>query len=119
MSIWNLFHKRIHESLALAAQFSVAVTLQIAWISNLLVHRSEWAREQATLIASIGPISGLYLESAVLYVLLFGIFVLSFRGRDCSHWRDRAFWFFLISIAMFLVLTLPIVYEFSITVRDF
>jgi hypothetical protein len=93
------------------------VTLQAAWIANLLVHRSEWVREQATLVASVGPVSGLYFKSAVGYILLFGIFVLIFRGRDCSHWRDRAFWFFLVSIATFLVLTLPVVYEFSITVE--
>ncbi len=117
MSLWNFFHKRIHESLALAAFLSAAVTLQVAWMANLLAHRSEWVREQYTLVASVGPISGLYLKSAICYILLFGIFVLIFRGKDCSHWRDRVFWFFLISIAMFLVLTLPIVYQFSITVN--
>lgn len=115
--MFRLFHQRIHESLALSAMLSAAVTLQVAWIANLLVHRSEWMREQFTLIASIGPLSGLYLKTAIGYIFLFGIFVLIFRGRDCSHWRDRAFWFFLISVAMFLVLTLPIVYEFSISVQ--
>ncbi len=117
MSLWNLFHKRIHESLAISAFLSAALTLQGAWMANLLVNRSEWFREQFTLIASVGPIFGLYLKSVVGYLLLFGIFVLIFRARDCSHWRDRVFWFFLISIAMFLVLTLPIVYEFSISVE--
>ena len=104
----------MHESLALSAYLSTAVTLQIAWMANLLVHRSPWVRDQFTLVPSIGPISGLYLKFAISYVLLFGIFVLIFRGRDCTKWRDRAFWFFLCSVMMFLVLTLPIVYEFSI-----
>lgn len=117
MNFWNLFHKRVHESLAIAALLAAAVTLQCAWIANLLVHRSEWVREQYTLIASVGPLSGLYLDTIIGYVFLFGIFVLIFRGKDCSYWRERVFWFFLVSIVMFLVLTLPIVYEFSITVE--
>lgn len=116
MSFLHFFHKRVHESLALSAYLSAAVTLQIAWIANLLVHRVPIVREQFNLIPSIGPVSGLYLKTIVSYFLLFGIFVLLFRGKDCSRWRERVFWFFLVSIVMFLVLTLPIVYEFSITV---
>lgn len=117
MSIFHLFHKRVHESLATAAFLSVAVTLQIAWMANFLVHRIPSIREQFNIIPSVGPVSGLYLKTFISSFLLFGIFVLLFRGKDCSHWRDRVFWFFLVSIVMFLVLTLPIVYEFTVTVE--
>ncbi|MBI5370188.1 hypothetical protein HZA85_03310 [Candidatus Uhrbacteria bacterium] len=117
MSLFDRFHKRVHESLAISALLAAAVTMHIGWMSNLLIHRSTWAREQFTIIKSIGPISGLYLKSVISFILLFGIFVMIFRARDCSHWRDRALWFFIVSAVLFLVLTLPIVYSFSIQVR--
>ncbi len=113
--MFNLFKKRIHESVALSAYLSAALTLQIAWIANWMVHRSQWVRTQFTVSESIGPVSGLYAKSVIVYVLIFGLCVLLFRGRDVSHWRDRVFWFFLFSILMFGVLTLPIVFEFVIT----
>lgn len=116
--MFSFFHKRIHESVALAALLSASLTLQTAWIANLLVHRVEWVRDKFTLVESLGPISGMYLRSVVAYLLLFGIFILIFRGKDCAHWRERAFWFFLISILMFLILTLPVVYQFAITVES-
>ena len=113
----SLFKKRIHESVALAAYLSAAIVFQIAWMANWLVHRSDWIQSQFNLVESVGPISGLYLKTAVGYFLLFGIFVVVFRGKDVSHWRDRVFWFFLFSLVMFFVLTLPIVYEFVVTVE--
>ncbi len=114
--MFHLFKKRLHESIALSGFLSGACTLQIAWIANWLVYRSEWVRTRFTLSESVGPLSGLYLKSVIVFVLLFGICVFAFRGKDVSHWRDRVFWFFLISIMMFVVLTLPVVYEFSLTV---
>lgn len=114
--MFHLFHKRIHESVALSAYLSAALTLHVAWIANWLVHRSAWVRAQFTLSESLGPVSGLYLKTVVAYILLFGICVLVFRGKDVSHWRDRVFWFFLFSIIMFLVFTIPFIFEFSIFV---
>lgn len=115
--MFHLFHKRIHESVALSAYLSAALTLHVAWIANWLVHRSVWVRAQFTLSETLGPVSGLYLKTAVAYILLFGICVLAFRGKDVSHWRDRVFWFFLLSIVVFILFTLPVVYEFELTVR--
>ncbi|MBM5789955.1 hypothetical protein FJZ23_02620 [Candidatus Parcubacteria bacterium] len=112
--MFPFFHKRIHESVALSAMLAAALTLQIAWVSNWLVHRSELIRQRFTLDEALGPLSGLYLKTVVAYVLLFGIGVLVFRGRDVSHWRERAYGFFLFSVLMFVLLTLPIVYELQI-----
>lgn len=114
--MFHLFRHRIHESIALSAFLAVSFTLQIGWIANWLVHRSPWVAEQFTLSDQLGPVSGLYLKSFVSFILLFGVCVLAFRGRDIAHWRDRVFWFFIASVLMFLVLTLPFVYEFQVTV---
>ena len=113
----NMSTKRIHESIALSALLSGAFTLQTAWIANLLVYRNEWVRDWFTLSEKIGPISGMYLRSFIAYAVLFGVFMILWRGKDCSHWRQRVFWFFLISVVMFLIMTLPIVYQFSVTVE--
>ena len=113
--MFHLFKKRVHESVALSAFLSAALALHVAWITNWLVHRSEYVRDQFTLSESIGPLSGLYLKTAIVFILLFGVCALFFRGKDVSHWRSRVFWFFLISILMFVILTLPVVYEFQVT----
>ncbi|MBI2475080.1 hypothetical protein HYV69_01510 [Candidatus Uhrbacteria bacterium] len=118
MKLFERFRNRIHESIALGAFMSAALTLQIAWISNLLVHRSETVRDLFNILPSIGPISGLYFKTIIAYVFLFGLSVLFFKGRDCSVWRGRVFGFFYISIVMFFVLTMPVVYEFSVSVSE-
>ena len=51
----------------------------------------------------------------VLQPFLFCFFL---RGRDCTELRDRAFWFFVVSLIMFLVLTFPFVYVFEIAVSS-
>ncbi|MBI4714176.1 hypothetical protein HY771_03265, partial [Candidatus Uhrbacteria bacterium] len=84
----------------------------------LLVHRSAFIRELHTLAPSIGPVSGLYLKTVVAYLFLFGLSVLFFKGRDCTSWRGRVFGFFYISVVMFFILTLPVVYEFSVSVSE-
>ncbi len=117
MKFLERFYHRIHESVALGAFFSAGLTLQVAWIANLLVHRSETIRDLFNIIPVVGPISGLYFKTFITYILLFGLSVLFFKGRDCSVWRGRVFGFFYISIVMFFVLTMPVVYEFSINVN--
>lgn len=114
--MWRMFQKRIHESVALSAYLSAALTLQLAWVMNLLVHREPVIRELMT-ISSMGPISGLYLSTFFIYIFLFGSLVLFLRGRDCAYWQTRMFWFLVISIVIFLVMTFPAVYEFSVSVE--
>ncbi len=112
--MFGLFKKRVHESVALAAVFAASVTLHIAWIVNLVVHRSETVWEWFLLSEEIGPISGMYTKTLLSF---FGILLVSWlfwRGRDCSHWRSRVFWFFIMSLIVFLLMTLPFVYEFQI-----
>jgi len=111
------FFHRIHESLALSALLGGSFTLQSAWIANLLVHRSAWVRDVFTLSNEVGPISGMYLRSLVAYCLFVVLFSLLWRGKDCAHWRERVFWFFVISVVMFCVMTLPVVYQFSVSVE--
>ncbi len=112
--MFGLFKSRVHESVAIAAVFAASVTMHIAWIVNLVVHRSEMAWEWFLLSEEIGPISGMYTKT---FLSFFGIFLVAWlfwRGRDCSHWRLRVFWFFVMSIIIFLFMTLPIIYEFRV-----
>lgn len=113
--MFHFFKPRVHESVALSIFLASAVTLQIAWMANWLVYRSVWMRQIMTLNSSMGPISGLYLKSLIAFVLLLGLFTLYFRGKDVSAWRERIVWFFCISVLMFVVLTLPPVFEFSVS----
>ena len=111
----RLFKPRVHESVALAAIFAASVTLHVAWIVNLLVHRSETVWNWFLLDPDLGPISGMYTKTLITFFVIFVISSLLWRGRDCSHSRDRVFWFLVISIVMFLVMTLPFVYEFQLS----
>lgn len=117
MKFFEHFFHRIHESIALSAFLSASFTLHLAWIRNLLVHKISFFRDLLNIVPSVGPVSGLYLTTVISFLLLFGIFVLFFKGRDCSVWRGRVFGFFYISVVMFLVFTLPAVYEFSVSVE--
>lgn len=111
----RLFSQRVHESFALSAILAGSVALHVAWIDNLLISRSRTIAEWVTLNPDIGPISGLYVDTlgAFFVTLLFMTFL--WRGRDVSHWRDRVFWFFILSIVLFLVMTLPFIYGFAVT----
>jgi len=95
---------RIHESIAVAALFAAGVSLHAAWIANLVWFRS-------SRVDVLGP---LYLFVDTVYVIIFILTVAWCRGRDCSDFRDRAYHFFLVSILIFSVMTLPIVYGFTI-----
>ncbi|MFA4845359.1 MAG: hypothetical protein WC654_02265 [Patescibacteria group bacterium] len=113
--MFNLFRHRIHESLALAALFAGAIALHVAWIDNLLITRSPIFREFITLNPDIGPISGLYVDTLGAFFVAFLLAAFVWHGKDVSHWRDRVFWFFVTSIVIFLLMTLPFVYGFAVS----
>jgi len=110
----NLFKPRVHESVAIASVFAASVALHVAWITNLLVHRSETVWNWFLLDPDLGPISGMYTKTLITFFVVLIVSWLIWRGRDCSHSRNRVFWFFIASIVMFLVMTLPFVYEFQL-----
>lgn len=98
------FKSRVHESIAVAALFAAGVSLQTAWITNLVWFRT--SRSDA--------LGSLYLFVATVYAIIFVLTVAWCRGRDCSDFRDRAYHFFLISMLIFAAMTLPIVYGFRL-----
>ena len=110
----RLFHDRIHESFALSAILAASVALHVAWIDNLLISRSAAVADMVTLNPDIGPISGLYVDVIGAYFTSLLIAAALWRGRDVSHWRDRVFWFFVVSLIVFLLMTLPFVYGFAV-----
>jgi hypothetical protein len=112
----SLFHHRLHESVAFSALTSCATTLHISWILNLLIHRSSYIADLFS-ISVVGPVSGLYALSTLSFFVIFLLILLATRGRDLSNARGRLVWFFILSVAVFVMMTLPVVYEFGITVE--
>ena len=104
---------RFHESIALATVFAASVTLHVAWISNLLVAQVPLFQQWASVVPSIGPISGLYLKAVLVFIIVSILSVLYLRGKDCSMHRKSILFFFIASIVVFLVMTIPFVYSFS------
>lgn len=92
-----------------------SVALHVAWIDNLLITRSQTIARWVTLNPDIGPISGLYVDVFGAYFTTLLLATAIWRGRDVSHWRDRVFWFLMVSIIIFLLMTLPFVYGFAVT----
>ncbi len=107
---------RIHESVAVAALVAAGWTLQVAWISNFLMAKSEELHRLFDVVPSIGPIAGLYLSSLVAGVVVFFGTALWLRGKDCQPYRQQTLAFFFISVILFSVMTLPIVYGLSLGV---
>lgn len=112
--MFSRFRDRIHESFALAALLAGGVALHVAWIDNLLITRSTAVAQMVTLNPDIGPISGLYIDVLGAYFTSLLIAAALWRGRDVSHWRERVFWFFVASVVIFLLMTLPFVYGFAV-----
>lgn len=109
-------HKRIHESVAVSAMVALAASLNVAWIANLALTRSAAAVEALTVSQLLGPVSGLYLLFALSYVMIFWAALAWLHGRDCSHYRQGAFWLVIASLVAFFLLTLPVLYESQIVV---
>ena len=102
-----------HESIAIAVLFASAVTLQVAWMANLLVARVPVIRAWYDVVPSIGPISGLYLKSLLTFVVIFILSALYLRGKDCSMHRKNLLGFFLFSVFVFFIMTIPFIYQYS------
>ncbi len=111
---FGLIKKRLHESIALSAVLATSLALHAAWVTNLLAARLPVLNDYLTLDKRIGPVTGMYVITFSVFFLTFWIFVLWFRGKDCSDFRSRVLWFFVASLITFLVLTHPLVYEFEI-----
>lgn len=112
--MFGWLNSRVRESFALAAVLAGSVALHVAWIDHLMISRSEDVRRWLMLNPEIGPISGLYLDVLGAFFVTLLIAAGIWKGRDVSHWRERVFTFFLVSIVVFVLMTLPFVYGFSI-----
>ena len=106
--------KRIRESLALSAVFAGSVALHAAWIDHLLITRSEVIADWITVNPDIGPISGLYVDVLASFFVALLLALFFWKGKDVRAWQDRIFWFFVMSVVIFLVMTLPFVYGFAV-----
>ena len=113
--MFHFFKERIHESFALASVLAGSVALHVAWIDNLLITRSPVIRDVITLNPAIGSISGLYVDTLGAFFMTLLLATAFWRGKDVSHWRDRVFLFFVCSIVIFLLMTLPFIYGFVIS----
>jgi hypothetical protein len=105
---------RFHESVACAALLAGAFTLHVMWISNLLVVRVPFFTQLFTIAPSVGPLSGLYAKAGASFLFVFMISVWYWKGKDCAHHRKSLFEFFLFSTLIFFVMTIPLVYSFSV-----
>jgi hypothetical protein len=109
-----LWKKRVHEPLAVGALLGASASFHTMWILNLLRYRVPSLDETLLIAPSVGSVSGIYAAGVATYALVFGVVVLWLRGRDCSDIRDRVFWFYVVSTAVFVVMTIPVVFAFKI-----
>lgn len=100
--MFHWFTSRIHEPVAVAALVGASAALHAGWMLNLLWYR----------LARVDTLGALYLFVLCVYTILFVLTLAWCRGRDCADIRDRAYHFFLVSIAIFVAMTLPVVYGF-------
>lgn len=107
------FKPRIHESIAIAAVIAAAVVLHGLWITNLLLIRSTLVSGFFHGASEKSAVPSLYLFGLLLFLTIWWILVLVFKGRDCSDYREGALWFFVISAIVFFVMTVPVVVGFS------
>jgi len=108
----QFFKPRIHESIAIAAILAAAITLHGLWIANLLITRSPFVSGFFYGSSEKGAVSSLYIFGLLLFLVGWCVLSLIFKGRDCSHYRESAFWFFVASAIIFFVMTLPMVFGF-------
>lgn len=106
--------RRIPESVALSTVAAASLALHAGWIAYVLTVRSEAARGVFEMQAPFGIAGGLHLFSMSVFLILSGLGIVLFKGKDCSKYRDHIFWFFLISIVVYLLMTIPGVARFSV-----
>ncbi len=114
------FFRRTHESLAVAAILAVSVSLHALWIIHLLFLRGVTAASTVVdVVVARGWVQdrliAIYTILGLVYLISFGVTVFFFRGRDCAHVRDRIFWFFAISLIIYLLMTIPQIAGFELT----
>ncbi|MFH1253290.1 MAG: hypothetical protein V1664_03100 [Candidatus Uhrbacteria bacterium] len=112
--MWFSHHQKIHEPIALAAVISAAMALQVFWISNFLFSRFCGLGYSVVFTSGWEMIGVLYVLAGLVFLALWSILALVFRGRDVSHHRNSAFWFLVISLFIFLVMTAPPVFQLAI-----
>lgn len=112
--MWPFSRSRIHESVAIAAVFAMALALNAFWTVNLISARWFAFQSAMTLSDAVGPVTGFYLLSALIFAASWIVLAVFFRGRDCAPYREKAFWFFFASTMAFLVFTFPPVYSLSV-----
>lgn len=112
--MWPFHRQYIHEPLALAATLSAALTINVLWIINLFFNRSWGFNFCAKVASGIEIMAIIYGLSIIIFFVLFGVLAIIFRGRDCSHYRNDAFGFLLISFLIYLLMTVPPIYEFNL-----
>lgn len=110
--MWPFQRPRIHESLALAAVLATAVTVNILWITNFLIFRLPTVKGFFEISPERGVIADLFLFGFVLFLIFWLLFSLIFKGRDCSVHRESGFWFLVVSLILFLIMTFPSVFSF-------
>lgn len=113
----RLFQPRVHESVVLSGLIATALTLHAMWLAHFILFRTPTLAPLFELSSEMGVISGLYALGASVYVISFLLSLAWWRGKDCSDARDRVFWFFVVSVIMYLILTFPLVYGFEIVAR--
>lgn len=106
--------KRVRESVALSAVFAGSIALHVAWIDHLLIRQSDVVAAWMNLRPEIGPISGLYLDVLGAFFVAFLLGLAFWRGKDVREWQERIFWFFISSIVVFVLMTMPFVYGFAV-----
>lgn len=104
------FRQRIHESVAIAAVLSTSITLHALWIANLLMIRLPAVSGFFESGTSRGAVGGLCAFGVLCFLVVWCVLSLVFRGRDCSHHRESAFWFLVTSVIIFFVMTMPPVF---------
>jgi hypothetical protein len=107
--------RRVPESVALSIVGAASLALHAGWISYVLAVRSDVVRSFFEMRAPFGLAGGLHLFTASVFLVFVGLGVALFKGKDCSEYRDHVFWFFLASIVMYLLMTVPGIAQFSLT----
>jgi len=105
---------QVPESMAIAAIFAAGLTLNSAWIINFLANRVVAVAQWLSFDQDVGPVSGMFFVSAIIYLVSCSLMIFWYRNRDCSHQREAVYWFLIISIIIFALMTIPGIFDFRI-----